>query len=184
MAGHRHGRARPHLRAHRVGQDAGRVPVGPRPPRRRPDAGATRTSGSSTSPRSRHSRTTSSATSAPRCAGSAGTSHPRSGSDGRHAAARARADAAHAARHPHHDARVALPPAHLAGARGPDAGRCRHRRRDPRRRGDEARVAPRPHARAPPARCRRTPRAPPATRLIICGSSVTVAGEEGERSHG
>ena len=49
---------------------------------------------------------------------------------------------AHAARHPHHDARVALPAAHVAGARDPALGRDRHRRRDPlaRRRASAART--------------------------------------------
>ena len=51
--------------------------------------------------------------------------------------------------HPHHDARVALPHAHLAGARDPDRRRGRDRRRDPRGRRDEARLAPGADARAP-----------------------------------
>ena len=61
----------------------------------------------------------------------------------RHAAEGARGDAAQAARHPDHDARVALPAAHLAGR-----ARCSERpdadpRRGACRRGHEARRAPR-----------------------------------------
>ena len=67
----------------------------------------------------------------------------------RHAAARARCDAPHAAGHPDHDARVAVPDPHLAGARDAARRRVGDRRRDPRRRLDQARRAPRAHARAP-----------------------------------
>ena len=60
----------------------------------------------------------------------------------RHAAARARADAPRAPGHPDHDARVALPAAHVAGARDAPRRPDDHRRRGARGRGDEARRAP------------------------------------------
>ena len=66
----------------------------------------------------------------------------------RHAPARAPGDAAHAAGRADHDAGVALPDAHLAGARVPGGRRGRDRRRDPRRGPHQARRAPRAHARA------------------------------------
>ncbi len=50
---------------------------------------------------------------------------------------------AHAARHPHHHARVALPDAHVAGARDAAQRRDGDRRRDPRARAHQARRAPR-----------------------------------------
>ncbi len=67
----------------------------------------------------------------------------------RHAPARARGDAAQPAGHPDHDARVAVPDAHLAGARDVHRGRGGDRRRDPRGRRHQARLAPGAHARAP-----------------------------------
>ena len=72
----------------------------------------------------------------------------------RHRPARAPPDAAHAARHPDHDARVALPPPHLAGPGDAARRRDRDRRRGARRRRDEARRAPRALARAARARRR------------------------------
>ena len=74
---------------------------------------------------------------------------------GRHSAEGAPGDAAHAARRAHHNARVALPDAHVAGARDLRRRRGRDRRRDPRRRPHEARRAPGAHARAPRPRRRR-----------------------------
>ncbi len=61
---------------------------------------------------------------------------------------RAPGDAAHAAGRADHDAGVALPDAHLAGARVPRGRRGGDRRRDPRRGAHQARRAPRAHARA------------------------------------
>ncbi len=66
----------------------------------------------------------------------------------RHAPARARGDAAQPAGHPDHDARVALPDAHLARAGDAQRGRGGDRRRDPRGRRHQARLAPGAHARA------------------------------------
>ena len=71
--------------------------------------------------------------------------------DRRHTGRGAPPDAAHPARHPHHDARVALPPAHLAGARDAARRRDGDPRRGARGRGVEARVAPRALAGAPRA---------------------------------
>ena len=53
-----------------------------------------------------------------------------------------------AARHPHHDARVALPDAHEPGRRDAHERAHRDRRRGARRRGDQARRAPRGEPRA------------------------------------
>ena len=65
------------------------------------------------------------------------------------------------ARHPDHDARVALPDAHLARPRDARRRRVRDRRRDPRRRRQQARLAPGADARAAGgARARQRPRAP------------------------
>ena len=148
MAGHRHRRARAHLGAHRLGQDAGRLPVGARPARGQPaalrgeaDAARLRLAaqgavlrhraqppGSAEGHRRRHRRR-----------------HPHR----RHAPARARGHATQAARRAHHDARVAVPHPHLAGARDAHRRRVGDRRRDPRRGPDQARRAPRAHARAP-----------------------------------
>jgi hypothetical protein len=55
------------------------------------------------------------------------------------------------ARHPHHHARVALPHAHLAGARDARRGAERDRRRDPRPRAHQARRPPGAHPRTPRA---------------------------------
>ena len=72
--------------------------------------------------------------------------------DGRHARRGAAADAEDAARHPHHDARVALPAPHLAGARDAARDRDGDPRRGARGRRDEARRAPGALARAAGAR--------------------------------
>ena len=61
----------------------------------------------------------------------------------RHATARAPGDAAHAAGRADHDAGVALPDAHLAGARVPGGRRGGDRGRDPRRGAHQARRASR-----------------------------------------
>ena len=120
LAGHRDRRARPHLGAHRLGQDARRLPVGPRPPRRRPDAGATTARRLVyVSPLKALSYDIERNLRAP--LRGIGADRHRRDPHRRHAAARARADAPHAAGHPHHDARVAVPHAHLAGARDADA---------------------------------------------------------------
>jgi hypothetical protein len=66
-------------------------------------------------------------------------------------------------RHPHHHPRVALPAAHLAGARGAARRRDGDPRRGARRRRHQARRPPRPHPRTP----RRAPgRARPAHRPV------------------
>ena len=80
---------------------------------------------------------------------------PGGGSNRRHAGRGAPPDAAHPAGHPHHDARVALPPAHLAGARDAARRGDGDPRRGPRGRGVEARVAPGALAGAPRAPRRR-----------------------------
>ena len=70
----------------------------------------------------------------------------------RHAAEGAPGDAARAAGHPDHDARVAVPDADRPGPGAVRRDAVVHRRRDPRRRLDEARRAPRADARAPQRR--------------------------------
>ena len=72
----------------------------------------------------------------------------------RHAAEGAPGDAAQAARRAHHHPRVAVPDAHLAGARVPGRHRVGDRRRDPRRRPHQARRSPRADAGASRARGR------------------------------
>ncbi len=83
---------------------------------------------------------------------------------GRHHPARPPSARDASARHPHHDARVAVPHAHLGGARDPAHGRDRHRRRDPRRRRHQARRAPRPVT--------RTPRRPAGRRRLAASASA------------
>ena len=70
----------------------------------------------------------------------------------RHAAEGPAGHAPPPAGHPHHHARVAVPDAHQPGARDLRARRGGDRRRDPRRRADQARRAPRDHARAAASR--------------------------------
>ena len=144
MAGHRHRGARAHLGAHRQRQDARGLPLGPRPALAR--AGRAHAPGlrlAAEGARLRRRPQPARAAEGHR-RGPLGR-HPHR----RHAPARARRDAPHAAGHPHHDARVAVPDPHLAGARDAARRRVGHRRRDPRRRLDQARRAPRAHARAP-----------------------------------
>ena len=76
---------------------------------------------------------------------------PRTGggvAHGRHAGRRAPPPRPPPARHPHHHARVAVPDAHLRGARDPARRRGRHRRRDPLGGPHQARFAPGPLTRA------------------------------------
>ena len=105
---------------------------------------------SCTSRRLRHSSTTSIATSfaagghrlvGPQ-AGQAGARGHGRDAHGRHARRRASRLRQAPAGHPRHDARVALPAADLAGARGAARRRVGHRRRDPRACRNEARRAP------------------------------------------
>ncbi len=138
------------VRAHRQRQDAGGLSVVPRPRdvlrrcRRK-----TRGAACSTSRRSRRWRWTSSATCARRLPASrawppraatprrADREHPHR----RHAGARPREVPARARRHPDHDARVAVPAAHLARAARPAQRRDGDRRRDPRAGAHQARRA-------------------------------------------
>ena len=154
MAGHRRRAGRARRRADRVRQDAGRVPVVPRPARHRTGRRRSRcnAAGSSTSPRSRPSRSTSSATCAarspasgrpPQRLGIALPDVPVAIRTGDTPADERRQFARQAARHPHHHARVALPAPHRAVPRGPARRRDGHRRRGPRRRRHQARRPPR-----------------------------------------
>ena len=124
LAGHRRRRARAHLGAHGVRQDPCRLPVGARPLRRRAAAG-----------RTRERRTRLVYVSPLKALGydvERNLRAPLRGIGGRRARARVRTGdtpqrerrehAAPPARHPHHHARVAVPDAHLAGARELFAG--------------------------------------------------------------
>ena len=151
MAGDRLGRARPDLGPDRVGQDAGRVPVRDRPARQRsrpPD----RPQAAADQPRLHLAAEGALLRHRPQPAHAAARDRRRARGrrpHRRHAPARAPADAARAARHPDHDARVAVPDAdrpRAAAVRGRALG---DRRRDPRRRLDQARRPPRADARAP-----------------------------------
>ena len=143
MAGDRERRARPHPGAHRLGKDTRRLSPRPRPPERvagRGPSAALRLAAEGAQLRHRAQP--------PRTSCRARLRAPGRRADRRHARRGAPAHAAHAAGHPHHDARVAVPPAHLAGARDAPWRRDRDPRRGARRRGDEARRASRALARA------------------------------------
>ncbi len=157
VAGDRARRSLARGRAHRLGQDARRIPVGDRPvapcgcrcgdgrnegrlPLAAEGARRRRRTQPPRPPRGHRPHRGSA-----RHRGARGLGR---GPVGRHAARRA-AQAGHApARDPHHDSRVALPHAHVGGARDPARRRDGHRRRDPRARGHEAGLAPRTVARA------------------------------------
>ena len=145
MAGDRDRRARAHLRAHRLGQDARRVPVGARPARARaePRAHAAGLRLAAEGALLRHREEP--ARAAARHRGGRARRHPH----GRHAAEGPARHDAPPAGHPDHHARVAVPDAHQPGAGDLRRHRGGDRRRDPRRRADQARRAPRGHARAP-----------------------------------
>ena len=196
LAGDRHGRARAHLGAHRLGQDAGRVPVGARPPRPRdplPEgAAAAHPPGLRLAAEGallRHRAQPARAAAGDRRAMSAWPIRT-----GDTSAARAGGDGAQAARHPDHDARVAVPDPHLAGARDAHRRRGGDRRRDPRGRLDQARRAPRADARAPGrqaraaiARTRRAahrPAAPRRTRWRRSGASWSGRSARADRRRG
>ena len=136
MAGHCLGPARPHPGAHRIRKDAGGLPLGARPRTpRRGHAGALRQPAQGPQLRRRAQP--------PRPARGHRVGALRGRAHRRHTAEGARGDVEVAVRHPDHDARVALPHAHVAGPR--DAGRSpgRDRRRGARRRRLQARRAPR-----------------------------------------
>ena len=75
-------------------------------------------------------------------AGPGASGHPGGGSLGRHSRGRPSGVHQGAVRHPHHDARVAVPHAHLERARGAHRRRDGHRGRGPRGRGYQAGRAP------------------------------------------
>ena len=145
-------RARARVRTDGLGQDARGVSLGARPPRRRPlerpHADRLRLAAEGPLLRRREEP-------ARPAEGDRRRSDQRRPADRRHAAEGAPGDAAHAARRPDHDARVALPDAHVEGARDLRRRRGRDRRRDPRGRPHQARCAPRSDPRAPRPRGRR-----------------------------
>ena len=153
LAGDRRRRPHPAPRADRVGQDARRVPLGDRPARR-PRPSPTKDQRCRVlyiSPLRALAVDVEKNLRAP-LAGIALAAErlgvPFARAD-RRACARATRPARSAstrpqpARHPHHHARVALPDAHVAGARDAARRRDGDRRRDPRARADQARRAPR-----------------------------------------
>ena len=149
-----HGRRR----AHRLGQDALGLPLGHRPDGERAGArgearavpGALRLADEGARRRRRAQPARPARRHRPRRdpARAGAARHQRQRPLGRHPGQRAPCLRAHAHRHPHHDARVALPHAHLVGARGAPGRRDGHRRRGPRRRRHQARRPPRPQPRA------------------------------------
>ncbi len=137
VGGHRAGRERARDRADGLGQDAGGVPVGHRRPHGR--EGARSRGGGEVGPG--RARAVCVAFEGPRrrrgpqlarapcghsgagggpgaAGGREGARDPHGHAHGRHHARRAPQDRAQSAGHPHHHARVALPHAHLGGARG------------------------------------------------------------------
>ena len=145
LAGHRDRAAHADLCAHRVGQDAGGVPLGAGSAREGADGG-------SDPPRLRLSpqgallrRGEEPSGTAKRHRGRREGRHP----DRRHAAEGPTGHGPPPARHPHHHPRVAVPDAHEPGGEDVRGHRAGDRGRDPRRRADQARGAPRAHARAP-----------------------------------
>ena len=142
LAGDRDGRARADLRAHRLGQDAGRVPVRAGPLRGEPDARADAARLRLAAEGAELRRGEEPARAAARDRGGPERRHPHR----RHAAEGAAGHGQAPARRADHHARVALPdaderrPGDLRGHGDRDPGR------DPRRRADQARRAPGDHA--------------------------------------
>ena len=135
VAGDRHRRAHADLRSDRLRQDAGRVPLGARPARRRavgrPHAAGLRLAAQGALLRRGEEPARAAARDRRRREG--GDPHRRHAAEGpaRHGPP--------SARHPDHDARVALPDADQPGARHLRGRRAGDRRRDPRGRADQAR---------------------------------------------
>ena len=167
VARDRRRRERARLRAHRIGQDARRVPVGARPAgtHRRRRRGPCRGYPGRLREPAEGARLRHRAQPAGAVAGDRSGRRARGDPDRRHPPARAGRDAAQPARHPRHDARVPVPDPDLAGAGDVGSGGGRDRRRDPRGRPLQARLPPGADAGAPrAARGRggrpRPPRAP------------------------
>ena len=173
MGGDQQRPPRPGRRAHRVGQDALGLPLGPRPARLEAPAGgqegplpgALRLADEG----ARRRRRTQPAQPARRHPArghpprGARARHHRLGALRRHPGRRAPRLRPHPYRRAHHDPRVALPHPHLRGARGARRRRDGHPRRGARPGRHQARRPPRPLPRAP----RRTPRtAGPADRAV------------------
>ena len=157
LAGDRTRRARTGRRAHRLGQDPRRLPLGHRPAAR--DRGGCRDLRHQgrlplAAEGARRRRRTQPARPARRHRAHGGRARhggargERRGPLRRHAARRAPVARDASARDPHHHPRVPLPHAHVGGPRDAPRRRDGHRRRDPRARRHQAGGAPRPVARA------------------------------------
>ncbi len=159
MADDRDRRKHADLRPDRLRQDADRVPVGDRQPREGEGAAAAGRRGGNDRGLARLRIAAEGPLLRRRAqpAGAARRDRRRSEhrpAHGRHSAAGAAGDAPQAAGHPDHHAGVAVSDADVAGAEHPHRRRVADRRRDPRRRADQAR---RPHG--ADAGAARTPRA-------------------------
>ena len=138
---------------HRFGQDAVGLPLGAGPAGRRGAArvaaaalpGALRLPAQGSRRRRRTQPEVAAGRDRPRRgpAGPGASGHPGGGSLGRHSRGRPSGVHQGAVRHPHHDARVAVPHAHLERARGAHRRRDGHRGRGPRGRGYQAGRPPR-----------------------------------------
>ena len=138
--------------AHRFGQDAVGLPLGAGPAGHRGAArvaaaalpGALRLPAQGARRRRRAQPEVAAGRHRPRRgpAGPGASGHPGGGSLGRHPRGRPTGVHQGAVRHPHHDARVAVPHAHLERARGAHRRRDGHRGRGPRGRGHQAGRAP------------------------------------------
>ena len=161
--GRRLGRPRPGPgraggRPHRVGQDPGRVPVGHRPPGRRPGGARARAPPGpvrlpAQGPGRRHRAQPPGAPGRPaggrRPPGRAPARHHRRDAHRRHPGRGPPPLPGPPARHPHHHPRVAVPAAHLQGPRGPGPRRHGDRRRGPLGGRHQARGPSRPQPGAP-----------------------------------
>ena len=157
-------------RAHRFGQDARRVPVGDRPAVLRAaargpageDARPLRVAAAGARRRHREEPPRAARRDPARRRSARHAARARAGGrdpQRRHACARPAADDPAPAGRPDHHAGVALPDAHVVRAGDAPERPDRHRRRDPRDGGVQARLAPRPVARAAGGALRRAPAA-------------------------
>ena len=193
VAGDRQRRAHAGHRADRLGQDAGGVPVGDRQAGRRarprrseatlPGPLRLPAQGAGGGRRAQPALPADRRPARRPPAWPARARHHRGGSDRGHRGRRAPEDGQQAARHPHHDARVAVPAAHVPGQGGAARRRDGHHRRGPRAGGRQARRAPGPVARTAgcPAHVGRPGAAGGAARTA--GAGARAAGQDPGAAH-